>query len=97
MFEFLKLNFLLCYNIFFFIFQLEIIDACVNYIEKLQSQLLVKPNFELDEGIEEGYPDHQQQQQQQQQQQHQQQQQQQTLKRLTSCNQFEDCNGNLEK
>ena len=73
----------------FLIFQLEIIDACVNYIEKLQSQLLVKPNFELDEGIEEGYPDHQHQQQQQQQQQ--------TLKRLTSCNEFEDCNGNLEK
>ena len=76
-------------NIFFFAFQLEIIDACVSYIEKLQSQLQVKPNFDFegdDEGIEEGYLD-----------QHQQQQHQQTLRRLTSCNEFEDCNGNLEK
>ncbi len=41
-------------------FQLEIIDACVTYIEKLQSQLLVKPNFEEeDEGIEDGDLDQQ--------------------------------------
>jgi hypothetical protein len=44
----------------FISFQLEIIDACVTYIEKLQSQLLVKPNFEEeDEGIEEGDLDQQ--------------------------------------
>ena len=44
----------------FISFQLEIIDACVTYIEKLQSQLLVKPNFEEeDEGIEDGDLDQQ--------------------------------------
>jgi len=75
----------------YFVFQLEIIDACVNYIEKLQSQLLVKPTFEAededdvddDEGIDEGDLEHQQQQQ--------------TSSTRLTCSEQEDCNGNLEK
>ncbi len=81
---------------FSFMFQLEIIDACVSYIEKLQSQLLVKPTYnddedvvdedededvvDDDEGIDEGDVEHQQT----------------SSKRLTSS-ELEDCNGNLEK
>ena len=77
-----------------FHFQLEIIDACVSYIEKLQSQLLVTDHFQdqSEEEEESDVEDEQQQQQQQQQQHHHQQQ----LRRLSSY-ELEDCNGNVEK
>ena len=71
--------------------QLEIIDECVSYIEKLQSQLLVTRQYD---GQSDAEDEEQQQQQQQQQQQHGQQQQQ--LRRLSSY-ELEDCNGNVEK
>ena len=66
--------------------QLEIIDECVSYIEKLQSQLLVTRQYDGQSDAED--------EEQQQQQQHGQQQQQ--LRRLSSY-ELEDCNGNVEK
>ena len=74
-------------------FQLEIIDACVSYIEKLQSQLIVTRQFEDpsddddDDDEEDGEDVEQPQQQEQRQQQ---------LRRLSSY-ELEDCNGNVEK